>query len=155
MRRVRLSCAAIGLRSLDRGGAVAARRMRNLAVEFHELRIIDIGTKARLYGLQIRPVSVARHLHAVREAAREIAHKLGCRRTTAVADPPGWNQLGIRVDGNPRPQVASLFRGGLGEHDVALFGVAERPDFIELYALAREIAERPILIIRKRLAGIL
>jgi predicted small integral membrane protein len=42
--------AAKNFHPLDLCRAVAARRMRNLAVELHELSVIDIGTKASFDG---------------------------------------------------------------------------------------------------------
>jgi hypothetical protein len=108
--------------------------MRNLAVQLDELGVIDIGTKTRPPDT---PVSIARHLYPVGQTVREIAYKLDCRRAAAVADPPGWNQLRIGIERYPRPEIARAFRGILGEADVALLGVAERPNLIELDALAR------------------
>lgn len=98
---------------------------------------------------------IAGHLHPVSEPARQVAHKLDCRCSAAVADPPGRDQLAIGAQSNPRPKVARIFRRGLRRHHVALFGVAECPDFIELDALAGQVAERLILIRRERFASIL
>ena len=45
----------------------------------------------------------------------------------------------------PRPHVASGFRGGFGELDVLLLGVAERPDFVALNALGGDVANRCVM----------
>src|SRR5271155_1027526 len=50
---VGISCAAECLGAIDLRRAVAAGRMRNLAIELDELRVIDIGTEAGLDRFQI------------------------------------------------------------------------------------------------------
>lgn len=155
MCRVRLSGAAIGFRPLDRGGAVSTCRMRNLAIQLDELGVIDIGPETGLNRLQVCAMPVAGDLDPDSEPLREIAHKLGSRLAAAVADPPGRHQLGFGVDGNPCPQIARTFRGILSERHVTGLGVAKRPNFVELQPAARQVAERPVLIVRECFAGIL
>ena len=45
---------------------------------------------------------------------------------------PRNDQLGVRINRRPRPQIARGFRSSFRGFDVLLLGVAERPDFIAL-----------------------
>src|SRR6202011_3256108 len=89
-----------------------------------------------------------------RQPFRKITDKLNSRRTAPIADTPGRNELRISADRNPCPHVPGCLWRGLGEHDVALLGINEAPDLIELDALAGQVAEHLVLIGRARLAGI-
>lgn len=55
----------------------------------------------------------------------------------AVADIPARDQLGVRIDGNPRPHVASF--AAHVDRDVLFFCVTERPDFIALNLRAGKV----------------
>src|SRR5205085_12552877 len=118
-------------------GAVAPRLMRNFAIQLDELGVIYVSPETGFHGFEIGPVSVARYLYTVCQPVREIADKLDCRRGAPITDAPGRDQLGFGIDSNPCPDIAGTFRGVLGEHNVARLRVAERPNFIELNALAR------------------
>ena len=120
--------------------------MRNLAIQFDELRVINIGAKGSLNRFQISPVPVAGHLNTIREPPRKITDKLNSRRATAIANAPRRNEFRVGADRNPSPHVARRLRRGLGEHDLALLGVDEAPNLVELDALARQIAEGLVLI---------
>jgi hypothetical protein len=63
----------------------------------------------------------------------------------AVANVPRDNQLGVGINRRPRPNVASGFWGAFGKLDVLLLGVAERPDFVRLYGLGRNAANRFVM----------
>src|SRR6266446_5016140 len=123
MPRLRVARTAERLRPLDLRRAVAACRMRNLAIQLNELGVIDIGAKTRLDGFQVSPMSIARNLNAIREPLRKVTHELDRGRAAAIADAPGRHQLRIRVECNPGPEIASFFWGVLGERNLALFAV--------------------------------
>jgi hypothetical protein len=57
------------------------------------------------------------------------------------------NQLGFRVNRNPRPHVTIAKRAALIGGDILIFRVAKAPDFIALDLFASQIAKRLILII--------
>jgi hypothetical protein len=152
--RVRVAGAAERLGSLDLRGAIAACRMRDLAIELDQLGIIDIRAKAGLDCFQIGAMPICRDLDAPSESAGQITHKADCRCAAPIANEPRWNQLRIGTHRNPRPNVASSLRRGFGEHDVALLGIDEAPNLIELEPLARQITERLVLVCRARFAGI-
>src|SRR5947209_1960226 len=71
----------------------------------------------------------------------------------APAHKPRWDQLGIGVDRGPRPYIA-IGEVPLGGRNVLLLAVNECPDFIDLNALAGEVAEHAILIPKSGPSGI-
>ena len=70
MAGVRLAGAAKRLRPLDLRRAVPAGRVRDLAVHFDELGVINIGTKTGINCFEIGPMAVAGDLYAIGETPR-------------------------------------------------------------------------------------
>jgi hypothetical protein len=60
-----------------------------------------------------------------------------------VANVPRNDQLGVGINRGPRPDVASAFRGSLGEFNVLLLGVAE--DQISSHWTALKVTPRTVL----------
>jgi hypothetical protein len=62
---------------------------------------------------------------------------------------PRNGKLAVRIEPNPRPDIArafwSLFRG----RHVLLFRVAKCPRLIDLYAAAWQVHQNTVLILRK------
>jgi hypothetical protein len=71
-----------------------------------------------------------------------------------VANVPRNDELGIGFNAGPGPNVASAFRGGFGEFDVLLLGVAERPNFVRLNRLGGNAAHRFVMEGRASQSGI-
>lgn len=71
-----------------------------------------------------------------------------------VANVPRRDQLRIRVDCGPRPYVTSLPGNLLFNRGIQCLGVNERPNFIDLDALAGQIHECAVLIIEAGATGI-
>jgi hypothetical protein len=134
--------------------AVAAGGFSGLAIGLDEHGIVDIPAECLTNRLQVRLMAVAGKLNAGEQPACEIGNEHLSRRAAAIPDKPGRDKLGIGVDRGPRPHVASPFRGGLRGLDVALLGIAERPNLIDLDAAASEVAERQALELRASLPGI-
>src|SRR6266478_1880209 len=154
MVRVWVASAAVRLSPVNLRWTVPPGRMRNFAVKLDELSVIDIGPKASLNGFQVGAVSVTGYLDAISKTTREIADKFNSSRSAPIADAPRRDEFRISADRNPRPNIASCLWRSLGKHDVALLGVDEAPNLVELDALAWQIAKRLVLIGRTRLTGI-
>jgi hypothetical protein len=127
-------------RFLDRarafGGAVFALvplGAGRVAVLLDENGVVHIAGERVRDGLEISPVAVSRQLDAVDQTPCQIKHELARRRLRTVAHGIGDHQLAITIHRGPGPDVASVRRGCLRALDVALFRVAERPDFIGLH----------------------
>jgi hypothetical protein len=75
--------------------AVAARRMRNLAIELDQLGIINISTKTGLNGFDAGAIAVTGNLDPACETLGEITNKLSGRFPAPITDPPRRNQLRI------------------------------------------------------------
>jgi hypothetical protein len=137
------------------GGAVAALgAIRRGTIELDQHGVVDVTTERTFNNLQISPVTIAGELDAVGKAARKIVHEAHCVLAVAPADQPRHDRLGVGIDSRPSPCVASAFRGGLGHLDVLLLRVGERPDFINLNALAGQIAKGFVLIGRANCASV-
>jgi hypothetical protein len=152
--RIGISSATKCLGPINFGRAIAASGMRYFAIELDELGIIDIGTKPGFDRFQICAMPIARDLNAVCEAPGKIADKFDCGRAAAIAYTPRRNQLRIGADRNPCPNVASGLGSLFCQYDVALFGVDEAPNLVELETLAGQIAESLVLIRRARFASV-
>ena len=136
------------------GGAIAALGFGCLPVDLGQHRIVDVRAECALHGLQVGLVAVRGQLHAVGEACGEIEHEGAGRVRIARADRERGDELGVGVDGRPRPHVAipELARVFLG--DVLLLGVAERPDFVALEPPTGEVPQRRVLVVQARGPGI-
>ena len=64
-------------------GAFVALLPRGLAVQLHQLRIVNIATERALNGLQVRPMAVRGQLDAVRQPGAQVVHE--SNRVLAVA----------------------------------------------------------------------
>src|SRR5689334_11320999 len=91
-------------------------------------------------------MAVAGELDAIGQPRLQIRNKRNGGVRIASAKQPANQKLGISADRRPRPNVASGRRRGLRLRYVAVLGVNERPDFIHLDPLARQVAERLVLI---------
>ena len=98
---------------------------------------------------------VAGELHPVRQPQCQVADEM--LRGLCVASPnvEAWDQLGVGVDRHPGPAVPSAFRSGLGRLYVLGPGIDERPNLIDLNALAGQVPKGAVLVVVKRRAGIL
>ena len=114
--------------------AVAASAGR-VAIDLDQHGVIDIGAEGLLNRFKVGPVAVAGKLHPVGQPIRQIGYEHAGRVAVATADQPRRDQLCVRVDRGPSPDIASLIRRGLGRGDVALLAVNEAPNFIHLERL--------------------
>ena len=70
-----------------------------------------------------------------------------CCGAIAVSDIPRRDQLCISVDRCPSPDVARALRRLLCCRDSPLFAIVERPNFVDLDALARQVPQSAILVL--------
>lgn len=61
------------------------------------------------------------------------------------SDVPAGNEFRVRVDSRPGIDIAET-EPTMSGHDVALFHSNERPDFVALDPLTRQIAKRAVLV---------
>src|SRR5271163_919493 len=103
--------------------AVAPLAFRCWPIHFDELSVIDIAAKRALNSFEVWPMSVTGQLHARSEARRQIVHERHSGFAVTGADVPRHNELAIGVQPNPRPNVASAFRGSFRGRNVLLLGI--------------------------------
>ncbi len=84
-------------------------------------------------------------LNAISKPRLQVAHERNAGLLAALANVPGNDQFGVGIDPGPRPNVASAFRGALGEPNVLVLGVAERPNFVAPNGLGGDIADVRIM----------
>lgn len=126
----------------------------SLAVGLHEHGIINVRAERAFDCLKVRLMAIAGELNAVREAIGKIGDKVVGALGIAAPDKPNRNQLRIGARGNPKPSVA-LFASGLKLRvRVLRLGADKAPNFVDLNALAFEVAKNAILIPRAGLAGV-
>jgi len=136
-----------GLHAGDLGRGVAVRGawagdvrpvvlLQHGVIHVHAERIID--------GIQIDLVAVGGQLDAVGQPRRHILHEVvgvvGC----PVANPVADDQLGVGIDGRPRPDVAPLSAFVL--RDVLGLRTDEAPNFIALNPLALEASYVGVMV---------
>ena len=131
------------------GGRVAGlwRVVVGLAVNLHQLRVVDLTAESILNGLEIWAMAVRGHLDAIGEPSRQIMHEVVSGIGIPVAYIPARYKLGFGINCGPRPNVApamTLFFCG----NVRFLGSHERPNFVALDTLARKIAESFVLKFR-------
>lgn len=138
----------------DHGRAVAPLTFGCLAEQLFKHAVIDIIAERIFDSLQISFVPVAGELHPVRKPAGKIADELARALAVTPADEVRDDQLRIGFDTGPGPCVASAFGGGLGALDVALLGVGEAPNLIDLNTPSLHAADLLIVEAGAEFAGI-
>ncbi|SRR5258708_6900980 len=129
---------AIPLLSLD----------RIVAIDLDQLRVINGGPKSIRDSRQIHLVAVRGQLDSVLEPASNVLKELGSTPGVPPSNEPTQHQLGIGVNRGERPDITGdSFLGNLRRY-VLLFGVAERPDFVDLNPLGGNVADNIALVLR-------
>ena len=89
--------------------------------------------------------AIGRHLHAVGDPARDVAHERFGGFAAAVRHVVADHQLCVGIHRGPRPYVAKTKDALLVLGDVGFARVAERPNLIGLYPPDGQIAGRFIV----------
>ena len=126
--------------------AVALLSLWRGAVQLLQQGIVNIVAERFLDRLKIRLVAVAGELHAAGQALAQIIDESQRILAIASADHPARHQLGIGTDGRPGPGIASAVGRGLRGRHVLGLRIGERPDFVDLDALARQVTQMRVLI---------
>ena len=136
------------------GRTIAAFRLRAVTIELDQLGIVYIAAEGIFYGVQIGAQIIRGELHPVCQPIRYVLHEgIGGRRIVA-GHQVAHDQLCVRVQRGPGPDIASAFRCGLGGLHIAFLGVAEGPDFIALDALGPHVANVFIMADHAGFAGV-
>jgi len=99
-------------------------------------------------------VSVRCKLNAIGKARGQILGEEVRVLGITLADHVARDQLGIGANRGPGPYVTNAVNAFQIGRDVLFLGVAERPDFIALDALARQVAQCAILEVRTSRANV-
>lgn len=138
-----------------RGAVAALCGFRRLAVELHEQRIVHVGAERFFDSIKVGAMPVRRELDAIGYPILQVADQGASILGIPAADQVGDDELGIRLDRGPGPDVASPFRLLLRRRDVRLLGVGEGLNFIDLDALGLHAARMLVMIGRAYLPGVL
>jgi len=128
--------------------------VRRFAVQLHKHGVINPDAEDILNGAQIGAVAIGGQLHAVAQAAGQILDERIGVTGIALADQPRRDQLGIGVNGRPRPHVALADLVAHLSRQVLFLAADKRPDFIALNAFARQVAKGLVLVLCARLANL-
>ena len=78
---------------------------------------------------------IGRELHPAFQPIRHVEHERVSVLGVPAADEVGQHELGVGINGRPRPHVASIVRRRLGGRYVLLLAVGEGPNLIDLHPL--------------------
>jgi hypothetical protein len=137
---------AVGFASDAGSGAVAPLAFRvDLAVDLNQHRVINVVAERALDGVQVEFQAIGRQLDAIRKTTSQVLDERTRRGGIPHPDHPRRNQLRVRVDSNPRPNVSAYpVPLNLLHRDVLLFAADKRPDFVSLNPLAGEITHSAV-----------
>src|SRR2546427_3533341 len=124
----------------DRRTVASFWRILWSAVNLLKLRIVNLTAKCIFDRVKISAMAVCRQLNAIDKPRFQIVHEMISATCIALSDEPARHKLCIGIERNPRSNVASDLRLVL-YRAIFFFGIHERPDFITLNALTREIAK--------------
>jgi len=141
--RHRLFFAALAL-----GRAVALFTFRRFAVNLHQHRVVNFFTERSLYGIQVNGVAVSRQLDAIGETLSKILNERACGGGMTPADHERADQFRIGVHGNPSPDIANRTARVIRFCDVLFLRADERPNFVALNALARQVHQTIVHVLR-------
>jgi len=120
------------------------------AVELNKHGIIDLRTESSFDRIQIHAMSVCGQLDAIRKSRGQIRDEvIGVMRRTPTYQPAGGD-LGVGAKSCPRPYATVAKPAAKFLWKILLFGVTERPNLTALDSLARQVAERLVLILSTR-----
>jgi len=80
--------------------------------------------------------------------------EMQCAGRAAVASEPRWDELGVGINGNPRPSVADSIVTLQSLWNVRLFAIGEAPNLVNLYGFAREVNHHLVVVFGARFADI-
>lgn len=137
-----------------RGAVAGFFSLRLISIQFDQHRVVNFSSEGEINGVQISAMAVSSQLNAVRKTGSQVIHEaLGVIRR-APANTPAGNEFGIRAEGCPCPHISVAKLPALIGGHVLFLRVAERPDFIALDSLARQVAQRLVLIFRASLSNL-
>jgi hypothetical protein len=116
------------------------------SVELNEHSIIDIGTEGIFNRAHVGSMTVGRELDTVRKPTSQVVYELKGVTSIAFADEPARNKFCVRINGDPRPNVANAEPSPHFVGYVLFLCVAKIPNFITLNPLARKIAQYFVLV---------
>jgi hypothetical protein len=90
-------------------------------------------------------MTVRGQLNAIRKTFGQVIHEMLRVPCVSTANTPARNNLGIRTNRRPRPDITEPKLTALLFRNVLVLGVAERPNFVTLNSLALEVAENLVL----------
>jgi hypothetical protein len=103
------------------------------------LPVVHVCAESLFNGVDIRVKRIGRKLDTIGEPFRKIGHESDGVRLRALADAKARNELRIGVDRYKGPLIANM-RPYVSRRDMGLLLADVSPDFIDLEALARQIA---------------
>jgi hypothetical protein len=137
----------------DLFGALPLRRavtffaFRIVAVDFHELREVDLLTERIRHGSQVHLMAVRGQLDAIRQVARNILKEIRCSPGVPPSYQPRDYQLRLRFDGHKRPDIATDTGFHLFDGHLLLLAANEAPNFVALNALSGNVLDNAVLIV--------
>lgn len=105
--------------------AVARFAGRFRPVDLVQHAVVDVLSKGIIDGVDVDLEAISGQLDVIGETARKILNKLCGATSIPLAEEPARNELCVRIDGNPHPNVASYRFVRDVWPEVPLFAIAE------------------------------
>ena len=140
--RVRIAGDGLLFAAKALGRAIALLAFRIVPVDLHQLGVVNASSKSIPNSGEIHSVTVGGQLDTADNPGFDVLHDLRGAPGIALPQKPAHDQFGIGVDSYERPDIASV--PTVRQHlrlDVLLFGVAERPNLINLDSLRCDVAK--------------
>ena len=153
MLRVRVPADCLHVAADADGGRIAGFVFERGTINLMQLGVVNIHPERAFDCLKIGLVPVSGDLYPALDPARAVLHEVHCPVRTAPAHKVANDELSLRVDSDPRPNIAPpdflfLFTDVLGlRPDV-------RPNFVTLKTADRYIADMLVVIAHAGLAEI-
>ena len=135
----------LGAQTLCR--AVALLPFRIVAVDLHQLRVVNSLRERIRNGYQIHLVPVRGQLDSIRQTAFNVLKERS--RTPGIPSSyhPRNHELGLSFNRGKCPNVSASPRFHLFGGDVLFFAADKRPDLIDLNAFRGNVADNAVLVI--------
>src|ERR1041384_1215996 len=112
------------------------------AILLVNLPVVDLPAEYSINALSVALECICAQLEACLDAGREFHHKACGHTRSPLANPEGWHELGVSINGDENILIAEiLIISGL---QLFLFFLYECPDFIDLQILDLEPLHLPI-----------
>jgi len=128
--------------------------LRFVPVQFDQHRVVNLSSKSQVHGSQVSAMAVCGQLNAIGETRSEVGHEVLRVPSIAPTHSPARNNLGVSAVCRPSLIATVTELAAQIGRNILFLRVAERPNFIALDSLTRQVAQGLVLIFRACLSNL-